>query len=348
MSSLADDLLEPNDEVFRARNASLSEEVGRLRKVVKEQQANIDRLERIAEYSGRSLHVPKWILRVPKKDRHVATICANLSDTHYDEVVNPSEMSGQNAYDRDIAVMRTEAFFTGIVKLARHHWAGTDYDGVCLFLTGDILSGIIHEELDATNTAPVLESVLFWAGQIAAGIQMLADEFGAVHVPCVVGNHARQDRKPRAKEYVRRNFEWLLYQLLAQQFDKDERVTFAITDDIEQPVDVHGARFVQYHGMAGGGQGIGGIFPPLMRLVAKLHNRWGAFTAMAYGHYHQNLYAPEQGLLGNGALKGYDEFARWMHFRPERPSQMVWLVTPEHGCTWNAPVFVADQKREGW
>lgn len=346
MPGLSDDL--EAQDVQRARNDALAEENGRLRKVVKEQQQTIDRLERLGEYTGRALHVPKWITRTPKRDRHVATICANLSDTHYDEVVNPSELSGQNAYDRTIAVMRTEAFFSGVVKLTRHHWAGADYDGVCLFITGDILSGIIHDELDATNAAPVLESVMFWAGQIAAGIEQLADEFGHVHAPCCVGNHARQDRKPRAKQYVRRNFEWLLYNLLAQHFDKDDRVTFAITDDIEQPVDIHGTRFLQYHGMTGGGGGIGGIFPPLMRLNARLVPRWGSFDALVYGHWHQNLYAPEQGLLGNGALKGYDEWTRSMHFRPERPSQMVWLVTPEHGCTWNAPVFVANQKREGW
>lgn len=34
------------------------------------------------------------------------------------------------------------------------------------------------------------------------------------------------------------------------------------------------------------------------------------------------------------------------HFEP--PQQALWLTTPEHGVGFQAPVLVADRKKEGW
>ena len=63
---------------------------------------------------------------------------------------------------------------------------------------------------------------------------------------------------------------------------------------------------------------------------------------------HQLIMAPEQGLIVNGSLKGYDEYASVSNFRPERPQQALWLVTPENGISVSAPVLVADRKKEKW
>jgi hypothetical protein len=50
----------------------------------------------------------------------------------------------------------------------------------------------------------------------------------------------------------------------------------------------------------------------------------------------------------HNCLKGYDEYAFVSNFRPRPPAQAVWVVTPEHGITFNTRVFVADRRAEGW
>ena len=90
---------------------------------------------------------PKWLTPRRAKKDSVGTICVVLSDCHFDEVVRPEEMNDVNAYDRNIAVKRLRRFFDKIVVLTREYLSGLEYDGVVLFLGGDIFSGDIHDEL---------------------------------------------------------------------------------------------------------------------------------------------------------------------------------------------------------
>lgn len=347
MPSLADDLGADHD-VARARADAVADENGRLRKTLKEQQQTIDRLERVADYSGRSLRVPKWLARQPKKADKIATVVSILSDCHLDERVDPAEVDGRNAYSRDIAEMRMTRYFEQAVRLTRDYLAGMTYDGFVLMLGGDLISGDIHDELAQTNEAQTLDTVLHWSGRLAAGIELLADEYQKVHVPVVVGNHGRRSRKPKAKGRARDNYDWMIGQLLARHFDRDERVTFQIPDGTDAVVRVHDTTFLLTHGdQVSGGGGIGGIWPPIMRMVAKKRVRQ-QFDTVVMGHWHQLIQAPDAGLIVNGSLKGEDEYAAVMNFAPEPPQQALFTVAPGHGVTFAAKVLAADRKREGW
>jgi hypothetical protein len=164
----------------------------------------------------------------------------------------------------------------------------------------------------------------------------------------VVGNHGRRTRKPRAKRRVRDNFDWLIGQMVANHFAADSRVTFDIPDATDALVSVYDSTFLLTHGdQVGGGSGIGGIWPPIMRMAAKKRNRY-AFEAVVMGHWNQLIAAPTAGVIVNGSLKGYDEYAAVSNFMPERAQQALWLVAPNEGVTFSAPVFCDDRKAEGW
>ena len=70
---LSDDLA-AHDDIQRARNDSLADEVGRLRRVITDQQGRIDALERTIDYSGRALTIPKWLTRRTPKGDKTATL----------------------------------------------------------------------------------------------------------------------------------------------------------------------------------------------------------------------------------------------------------------------------------
>lgn len=337
-----------NGELLRAKNDDLASQLGAARKALADSERARGIAEAVAEYSAHPLKPPKWMTRTPKKAERLAVLCTILSDCHFDEVVEPAEIEGRNAYNRQIAEQRLELYFAGVVKIARHYLAGLTYQGVVLFLGGDLISGDIHEELSETNEGTALETVLHWTERIAAGIGLLADEFGSVHVPAVVGNHGRRTRKPRAKKRARDNFDWLIAQMLARHFHSDSRVTFEIPDGTDCLVDVFGTRFLLTHGdQTGGGGGIGGIWPPIMRMIAKKRVRHD-FDTLVCGHWHQLIMAPDAGVIVNGSLKGFDEYAATCNFAPERPQQALWVVSPENGVSFAAPVLVEDRKREGW
>lgn len=294
---------------------------------------------------------PRWVER-PAKGGHKAILVALCSDWHFDEVVSPVEMNGVNAYNRDIALLRFERWAQKVVDLAHNHLSGVEFEGMVAAFLGDLVTGEIHEELAKTNAAPILDTLRFWSEHLAAAIDLFADQFGKVHVPWIVGNHGRRQKKNPSKGQVRDNYEWLLGHIVAREFRGDNRVTFQIPEAPEVVVPIYGTNVLFVHGHQGfsGGNGIAGIWPPLMRGHAKRRGVHEAtnqpFDFMCIGHFHQLTWG--QGWIVNGSGKGYDEWTRDMGFGFEVPQQGMFLVTPEHGPTARIPVFVADRKKEGW
>jgi hypothetical protein len=281
-------------------------------------------------------------------------LCLLLTDTHFDEIVNPAEIHGINAYNREIAEMRLERLFRSTVKLARHYLAGVQYDGVSLMLGGDIFSGNIHEELQRTNADTLFGSLMHWLGPMQAGIELLAREFGKVHVSGVPGNHGRQTRKPIMKQRAADNLDWLFYRLLERDMRRDDRITWAIPFAPSVHVQVYSTRYYMEHGdNFRGGSGISGALAPLMLGTHRTSRQQTAagrpYDYMVLGHFHQSIFLTEQSLIVGSSLKGFDEFAQnAIKAVPAPPSQSLWITTPEHGIGWSTRVFVQDKASEGW
>ncbi len=327
---------------------SVTSQNAHLLETVDELQRTIDLLDLV---STATVHVPTWLTTKPSSRKKHATLALLLSDTHFDEVVNPEEVGFLNKYDRRIAELRLQAWAENAVKLARHYLAGITYDGVVLMLGGDTFSGDIHEELAQTNADTILGSVLHWAEQLGAVINMLAGEFGKVHVVAVPGNHGRLSRKPRMKLRAKTNMDWLLAKMIERAFVNDKRVTFQVGENADALIKIYNQGHLLTHGdQVNGGGGIGGIWPPIMRMRARKAQRAmeinEPFQTLWMGHWHQLIQTP--GIIVNGSLKGTDEYAWLNNFGHEVPQQALAVVTPEHGVTMQAPVFCMDRKKEKW
>jgi len=282
--------------------------------------------------------VPEWTIRPidSKREKHVIPT-AILSDTHFDEVTDPAQINNVNAYNRKISLYRLETFFQRTVKLGSTYFAGLTYPGICLPLLGDMLSGEIHEELQRTNEVHTYESILDWLGPMEAGIKMLADYYGKVFLPCVVGNHPRSTKKPVHKGRVRSNADWLFYCLLARDLSGDKRIKFAISESSDIQYQLYGTRFLATHGdQFRGGSGIAGLLSPMMigdarkRKLAQSTNL--PYDYMLMGHWHQLMNA--RSVICNGSLKGYDEYAADNNFDFEPPQQAFFLTSPERRQIW--------------
>lgn len=337
--SLADELAEVPTEgkIRRERDKAVARLVEVERRLADAERA----LTFIDKTTQTDIEPPTWLSPAKPKPK-AATVVAMLSDTHFDEVVVAEEVEFLNYYNRDVATRRLEAWAKNLTKMAKHYLAGMKYDGLVLILGGDIFSGDIHEELKETNESTLPDSLLYWSEQLAAAIELLVREFGKVHVVAVVGNHGRTSRKPRAKLRAKTNFDWLLAKMIERHFASNKKVTFLIPEGTDAFFHVYGHGQLVTHGdQATGGGGIGGIYPPIMRLRARKAQRYLAtgqnFTTLWMGHWHQ--YMPSPGLIVNGSLKGTDEYAFINNFQHEPPQQAMAIVTPEHGITVQAPIF---------
>lgn len=344
------------DEARFAENASIARAARSARKVAEEQNKELAELrKRVGLYEQLAEHrldPPTWL--APKKpEAHHAIPCLLLTDIHWDEVVRPEEVEGYNCYNRRIAELRVQQAFVGAVKVVQNYFAGVKYDGFQLFLGGDLMSGIIHEELTETNQGTLCESILSVVEPLEAGINLLSKEFGKVNVTAVVGNHGRRTKKPRAKFRARDNFDWLVYQLIAKVMRGRKDVSMVVGESADQPVNVYDTRYRLTHGdQFQGGSGISAELSPILLGTHRKSRRQSAigqpFDVLVMGHRHQTLWLPSKGVIQGGSIVGYSEYSYLNNFAPEAPQCSLWLTTPENGITMMAPVFVQDRGAEGW
>lgn len=333
--------LQRSARAARALAAEHAEELAKVRK----------RLSLYEALDEQKLAPPTWLAPAKTPGKHAAIPTLLVTDIHYDEVVKPEQIGWVNKYSRAIADQRIKRAFTGAVMMSRDYLTGVEYEGINLFLGGDLLSGIIHEELRETNEAVLTESIVSVVEPLEAGILMLAEHFGKVHVSAVTGNHGRNTRKPRAKNRATDSFDWLVAKMVERGIRHDPRVTFNISRSADAHATLYRHRYCLTHGdQFRGGSGISGALAPLMLGVHRKQKRDAAtgheWDTLVMGHFHTSYFL--KGLIVGGSIVGYNEYAYENNLPFEEPQAAFWLTTPERGITVSAPVFVQDRKAEGW
>ena len=292
---------------------------------------------------------PKWIAGKALDTEAPGVPTLFLSDLHWGEVVRPEELGGVNRFNLSIARARLEHTVRTAVQLLQILDPKMRYPGIVVPLGGDMISGDIHEELAETNELPSIPTVLDLHDSLVPAINLLADTFGHVFLPCVAGNHGRTKKKPQFKNRARRSFDLMLYQFLMRTLRNDARVTFHIPDGPDARYRVAGVTYNLTHGdQFRAGDSIIGPIGPLMRgnqkKTAKQASVQRPYDVMLAGHWHQYIHLSR--MIVNGSLKGYDEYADSWNFPVEPPQQALWVTHPRYGINWRMPVL-CDQPPKG-
>lgn len=294
-----------------------------------------------AKLAVNELDLPQWAYE-PKKAKAPGVPKLMLSDLHWGEQVRSSQIGGVNSYNLAIARRRLQTVVETTIALCKILDPSMSYPGIVMPLGGDMVSGNIHDELAATNELNTMPTVMDIYKCLVAAITLMADTFGRVFLPCVSGNHDRDTKKIWSKDRNHTSFGWLLYQFLAAHFENDKRVTFYIPDGSDALYRIYGTRYLLTHGdQFRGGDGIIGPLGPVTRGEQKKNTRNAAvgqdYDVMEFGHFHKRMLTAR--LRGNGSLKGYDEYAADNNFGFEPASQNFWITHPDHGITFDAPVY---------
>lgn len=275
-----------------------------------------------------------------------------LSDFHWGEMVYGDQIGRVNTYNLEIANSRLSRVVDTAVSLLQDWTVAPNYPGIIVPLGGDMVAGYIHEELRENSDSTLVEGLFNMAEALRAAIRYLADTFGHVFLPCVVGNHGRVDRVPRYKNAAADNFDYVLYRVLDSWFRDDDRVVFLIPEGREVQWSVYGTRYLLTHGdtfsKSGGSNAISGPMGMWELTDFRKKRRQMAVGApydiMIFGHYHTLRWG--QNWIANGSLKGYDEYAfgRNMDFEP--PKQAMWITHPVYGRTRMEEIYAEAPVKE--
>ncbi len=275
------------------------------------------------------------------------------SDWHIGETVLASETHGVNSYDRGVAERRVEMLVERSIMLATTHVAKPNTDYAVLYLNGDFVSGWQHDEHLASDWCTPFESVRYAASYIRSAIRRILQAFKKMVVVCCVGNHGRLfHKKPPAKLQVHQSFDWLIYGFLEEAFGGDHRVTFATPSTGDYLLTVEGWRYLVMHGHelgVKGGDALIGLAGPMVRGRLKVGRAAASFgrdfDTLILSHFHDATWLPGQGVIVNGCLVGYNEYALSRRYVATTPSQWLWWTDRHWGPVCPMQVYVDEPVR---
>ena len=264
-----------------------------------------------------------------------------LSDWHIGEVIFPNQIGGKNQFNMRIAEERLKTLARNTIDLLKNHTVNPNYPGIMLALGGDIVSGTIHEELQKSTDTPIMKAVNDAKNFIIGFVDTMLEHFPKVYIAGVVGNHGRTTRKPSMKNRVFENYEWLIYQIIADHYaakshTERKRVQCYIPDSADALIRIFNLTYNLTHGdQFRGGDAMIGHAGPLIRGDQRKRARQNQigqdYDIMIGGHWHSTLVTPR--LIFNPCLSGYDELAYLHNYPYEDPAQLLWLNHPVRGIS---------------
>ena len=273
----------------------------------------------------------------------VGTPCAavmRISDGHMGAVQLPDEIEGFGEFNPELCKSRQIDYAQRFCKWVDVNREAYQIDEVAVVVTGDLISGDIHEELRVTNAFPTPVQCVRAAEVLVEQIRLVASDFAKVVVHFLVeDNHARLTKKPQAKEAGYNSLNYVVGKLAEVYLSNLANVEFNIYPQYEKVITVLNRQYLIAHGH--GIRGWMGIpWYSIERHVGKeAKNRLQlimddvtrakdiGFHKYLFGHYHSyfetSLYSCCPSVSGTDA---HDH----KNGRHEGPGQSSWLVHPKH------------------
>lgn len=322
--------------IIRRLHVDLQAEKAKLRRSVDSLNALQDRVE-LAE----ATYNPSRRYQIGaggKKEKASCTALVLLSDLHLEEKVDPDVCMG-NRYDLEIAKRRNDRVMNTMIDVLESHRRFYPWKDLVIWLGGDMISGAIHQELEATNFVGPGEAILFAQDLMLANIDHLRKNLQprSVTVVANMGNHGRTTHRKRFADGYNHSWEWLAYHNMARLFRNDPAIRFVIAKGslIEVEIETVPVRFTHGDDLRFEG-GVGGVFIPLAKKIANWDKRWKAQKTIL-GHFHQHFHISNA--IMNGCLIGPNAYSIAGGFDAQRPSQTTAIVDSRRGFVDVTQIF---------
>jgi len=276
----------------------------------------------------------------PEKSSTPVVAVMQICDAHMGAVQDADEIEGFNEFNPDVCRSRQLDFASRYIKWADRHRMAYTINDLVILVTGDLISGDIHDELKITNAFPITVQVVEAAKVLSEQVSTLAPNFNRVTVHFIgADNHGRLTRKPQAKQEGLNNMNYLVG-VLAQSYLKGiDNVTFNIYPMHEKVVRVSNRNYLITHGHGmkawmgipwyAAERKAGREAQSRMQLIMdqKLQMHEAGFNKFVFSHFH----TPIDTLMYScgGSVQGTDAYDHKAG-RYAPPSQPGWLVSPKY------------------
>ena len=263
-----------------------------------------------------------------------------ISDGHMGAVQLPDEIEGFGEFNPELCRSRQIDYAHRFCKWVDVNRGAYQIDEVAVIITGDLISGDIHDELRVTNAFPTPVQCVRAAEVLAEQMRIVAADFERVTVHFLVeDNHARLTKKPQAKEAGYNSLNYVVGKLAEVYLTNIDNLEFNIYPQFEKVVHCLSRQYLISHGH--GIRGWMGVpWYGIERHVGKeAKNRLQiimdditrakdvGFHKYIFGHLHTyfetEMYSCCPSVSGTDAHDHHNG-------RHGVPGQSAWLIHPKH------------------
>ena len=280
---------------------------------------------------------PKTPIYTPPEEKKAGSdisVVVHITESHYGEVQKESEIEGFGTYSPEISKIRQFGFIRDVLDWVEMHRLGYKIPECRMLVTGDLISGDIHDELRVTNAFPAPKQAVDSGEILAKQTAMVAPYFKRVIVDVITtDNHGRLTPRSQAKEGGLNNWMFVVASIAKQLLRQHKNVEFNIYAQPEKVVSIQGRRYLLCHGhdvTGWAGFPYYGIERKTAREALKRMNAPDVtkFDKIIMGHWHAPLAHPYYWIGGSvSGTSTYDHQAG----RHAEPQQVSWFVHPKWG-----------------
>jgi hypothetical protein len=268
------------------------------------------------------------------------TAVMQISDAHMGAVQVGDEIEGFNTFNPQICEQRQLNYAMRFMDWVQMHRTAYTINECAVIVTGDLISGDIHDELKITNAFPATEQVVKAAEVLTKQVGLIAPNFTKVTVHFIAeDNHARLTKKPQAKEAGINSLNYLVGKMASLYLASHKNVEFNIYPQFEKVIKVEQTQYLISHGhKIMGWMGIpwysierkvGKESMSRMQIIMQDINaaKEIGFHKYIFGHWHTPFNSALYACCGSvSGCDAYDHNAG----RYSSPSQSAWMVHSKH------------------
>lgn len=220
----------------------------------------------------------------------------------------------KNDFNADILKQRIEKFTSDILDIREQH----DSEN-CYLVIGEILSGIIHNNLRLQNNMDLMEQFKYVSELISAMLLRMANHFSHIYVYTTPGNHSRISPK-KEDALDGENMDVLLPFYLKARMQNIENIT--ICDNIVEPeiamFNIRGNNVFAAHGHKDSPNNVVQNFTMMFNIKPNI---------VLLGHRHTNGLTTvyDTKVIESGCVSGSDQFATSIR-KVNKPEQTVSVI----------------------
>jgi len=288
----------------------------------------------------------------PRKSQIVEDLVIHLSDGHHDEIVDPEEVGGLEAYNFDISTRRAETYIDTVLGWAHGTLASSfHFRRVWVLAYGDHTSGEIHGHTPRSAFRNQFKNCLAIGDLHALMLRDLAGSFNEVIAVYVPGNHGRTTPK-KDHHGAHSNWDYLIAEVARRRLVDVPNVQLIVPNSFSINLDIAGIGFNVSHGDDVSGS-LGLPWYGLARRQKGLQaiNQIQGGTRIRYfccGHFHKpgSIGDLDGELMVNGPWVATNAYAYNRFSGFTEPSQWIHGVREDKGITWRMDVKLRSEGEE--